>query len=391
MRILLLSFYYSPDLGPGALRAKSIVDSILAVKDQDLQVDVLTTVPNRYNSFEMVAPLREQSGSVVINRVVLPKHKSGMADQAYAFYCFARAVNKYTKSTRWDLVVATSSRLATASLAAWVAKRSGSMLYLDIRDLFTDTLDDLFAKSPLKLSILGIRALEGWTFRAANRINLVSDGFLPYVQEIAPRTPLTAYTNGIDAEFANTDFSKNGPAEKPVVLYAGNIGQGQGLHHIVPDVAAEFPEVQFYLIGDGGMRKTLMNRVKDLALNNVAILDPVSRCALIDKYCEVNVLFLHLNSFKAFEKVLPSKIFEYVATGKPILAGVSGYTATFLKNNAPDAQVFAPCDTDAMKVGLQKLLGGAQMFDRSNFCSQFRRQEIMSKMVADILELGQIN
>ena len=43
---------------------------------------------------------------------------------------------------------------------------------------------------------------------------------------------------------------------------------------------------------------------------------------LLNYYNQANILFLHLNSIKAFEKVLPSKIFEYAASNKPILAGV---------------------------------------------------------------------
>ena len=49
-----------------------------------------------------------------------------------------------------------------------------------------------------------------------------------------------------------------------------------------------------------------------------------------------SILFIHLNAYPAFEKVLPSKIFEYAATGKPILAGVSGYSADFIRNNLKD-------------------------------------------------------
>jgi len=54
-------------------------------------------------------------------------------------------------------------------------------------------------------------------------------------------------------------------------------------------------------------------------------------------------LFLHLNAHAAFEKVLPSKIFEY-AHGKPIWAGVAGHAARFIASEVPNAAVFAPCN-----------------------------------------------
>lgn len=388
MRILLLSFYYPPDIGPGPLRAKSIVDALLAVGGQEVQIDVLTTLPNRYHTLEVTAPLEEQFGPVSITRIALPEHKSGMADQARAFVRYARAVQQRVRGGQWDVVVATSSRLMTASLGAWVAKRRGGVLYLDIRDLFTDTMEDVLAKSPLSGLLPGFRVLERWTFRAACQMNVVSAGFLPHIQRVAPGLTPSVYTNGIDPAFVEMDFTQSFPTEKPVVLYAGNMGEGQGLHRIVPDVAAAMPGVQFRLIGDGGMRRVLMESVERLSLTNVEILNPVARDALMEAYRQADVLFLHLNAYKAFHKVLPSKIFEYAATSKPMLAGVGGYAADFLLDNVPGVEVFAPCDSDAMQAGLQRLLSGPRMIDRAEFCSLHLRENIMKQMAGDILALA---
>ena len=45
----------------------------------------------------------------------------------------------------------------------------------------------------------------------------------------------------------------------------------------------------------------------------------------MSEYDKASILFLHLNDYEAFYKVLPSKIFEYATTGKPIIAGVNGF------------------------------------------------------------------
>lgn len=388
MRILLLSFYYPPDIGPGPLRAKSIVDALLAVGGQEIQVDVFTTLPNRYHSLEVTAPLEEQLGSVSITRIALPEHKSGMADQARAFVRYAGAVQQRMRGGQWDVVVATSSRLMTASLGAWVSKRRDATLYLDIRDLFTDTMEDVLAKSPLRRLLPGFRVLERWTFRTARQMNVVSAGFLPHIQKVAPDLTPTVYTNGIDPAFVETDFSKSTPTEKPVVLYAGNMGEGQGLHHIIPDVAAAMPDVQFRLIGDGGMRRALIDDVAGGSLRNVEILNPVTHEALFKEYRQADILFLHLNNYQAFHKVLPSKIFEYAATGKPILAGVGGYAADFLRKNISGIEVFAPCDSESMKTGLQRLLDGPHTMDRTEFCSLYLRKNIMERMARDVVALS---
>ncbi|MDC0883281.1 glycosyltransferase family 4 protein [Litorivicinus sp.] len=382
---MLLSFYYPPDIGPGPLRAKSIVDALLALAGQNIQIDVLTTLPNRYHTLEVTAPFEEQLGQVSITRIALPEHKSGMADQACAFARYAWAVQQRVRGGQWDVVVATSSRLMTASLGACVAKRRGAMLYLDIRDLFTDTMEDVLAKSPLRGLLPGFRVLERWTLRSARQMNVVSAGFLPHIERVAPGLTPTVYTNGIDPAFVETDFTQSMPAEKPVVLYAGNMGEGQGLHRIIPTVAEAMPGVQFRLIGDGGRREALMESIERLSLTNVEILNPVARDGLMEAYRQADVLFLHLNAFKAFHKVLPSKIFEYAATGKPILAGVGGYAANFLRDNVPGVEVFVPCDSDAMQDDLQRLISGPRIIDRSEFCSLHLRDNIMKQMARDIL------
>ena len=94
MRVLVLSFYYPPDIGPGSLRAKSIVDALIEEGPSDLKIDVITTMPNRYHSLNVSALKYEDVSKISINRITLSKHKSGMFDQAKAFVLFGFAVRK---------------------------------------------------------------------------------------------------------------------------------------------------------------------------------------------------------------------------------------------------------------------------------------------------------
>ena len=84
-----------------------------------------------------------------------------------------------------------------------------------------------------------------------------------------------------------------------------------------------------------------MSAIKDQQVDNVEICDPVNRDSLLIEYSNTDILFLCLNDKAAFLKVLPSKLFEYAATGKPILAGVSGYAAKFIDENIVGCEVFS--------------------------------------------------
>jgi glycosyltransferase involved in cell wall biosynthesis len=391
MRILILSFYFPPDLSAGSFRVKALVDALQAEGGKKLRIDVITTLPNRYSSHTASALDVEEVGCVRIRRLALPSHQSGMVDQAKAFLSFARQALAETRGQHSDLVLATSSRLMTAVLGARIASRSRVPLYLDIRDLFTDTMSDLLAASFLRHLMPAFRWLEKQTFKAATRLNVVSAGFLPHAKAIAPAQSYRNFTNGIDEVFLSWDFKKpvQPVRELPLVVYAGNIGEGQGLHKVLPEAARlMLGRARFRLIGDGGRRSQLGQAISDAGLKNVEILNAMPRNELFEHYQQADVLFLHLNDHMAFHKVLPSKLFEYAATGKPILAGVAGYPAEFLQSEVDGVEVFAPCDALGMAEALERLLAHPKVDRRAEFCGKYARETIMREMARDVLAIG---
>lgn len=312
-----------------------------------------------------------------------------MADQARAYLAYVRAVRRLTRGQRWDLVFATSSRLMTAGLGAHVASRLDAPLYLDIRDLFTLNMRELLARSPARVLLPLFRLIEKRAFRRAARLNVVSEGFVAHVRSVAPEANIRCFTNGIDDIFLSEVFARARPRDAlPLILYAGNMGDGQGLHRIVPQVAKELEgKARLRLIGDGGKRHALEDAITAVGVGNVELLLPVARDQLLGHYCEADILFLHLNELEAFHKVLPSKIFEYAATGRPMLAGVSGHAAEFLGQHLPDVEVFRPLDTSAMVAAVNRLIETDGQASRALFCENFARRNIMKRMAADVLEL----
>lgn len=391
MRILVLTFYYPPDLCAGSFRAQPLVEALQAAGKGRVEIDVITTMPNRYHTHNRTAPEIEKAGGIRIRRVGLPSHRSGMADQAKAFLTYARAVEAETKGRRWDVVLATSSRLMTAVLGGRVARRTGAKLYLDVRDLFTDTMADVLKGSPLRLLLPVFHLLERRTLNQASRVNVVSPGFIEHVSAVAPQHAYRVFTNGIDDEFIDYDFKPQPrlPNQPLLIVYAGNMGEGQGLHGLFPQAARALDGVaKFRLIGDGGRRKLLEQALVGAGTGNVEILNPVPRAELLRHYEEADVLFTHLNDYDAFRKVLPSKLFEYAATGKRILAGVSGVSADLLKQEVANAEVFAPLDVAAMVAAVERLGRMPPHTDRSGFVRKYSRRNIMAAMAEDIFDLG---
>ena len=391
MKILFLSFYSLPDLSAVSFRSSSLVNALLDQLPYDSEIDVLTTLPNRYYLFKSDAKEIETYSRLKIKRIKIPKHKNGMIDQCKVFGSFAKNALHFLSGKDYDLIYATSGRLMTASLGAFIANKIGKPLYLDIRDIFVDTIKDVLPRSSLWILVPLFSMLENYTINSACKVNLLSLGFLPYFKTQYPNKNYSIFTNGIDEEFLKIQIQKNINNSKILnVVYAGNIGEGQGLHKIIPELAKKFQDkLHFRLVGDGGKRVELMNAIKKNKYDNIELILPIKREDLIKIYVNADILFLHLNDYPAFKKVLPSKLFEYASTGKPIWAGVSGHAEDFITKNIDNAAVFSPGNVDEAVASFKNL----KIINkpRAKFIRKFARRNIAKKMAHDIIKSVKID
>jgi glycosyltransferase involved in cell wall biosynthesis len=387
-RIVYLTFYFRPDLCAGSFRNSPLaIELANQAKSKDCYVDVFTTLPNRYSSFNADAPEFEELDNLRIHRISLPPHKSGMVDQVLSFWKFYKEVIKLNKNREASLVFVSSSRLFTAFLGYRIARRCKAPLYLDIRDIFVDTMTDIFKSKTLKLMVLPIlKVIEGKTFGYAIHINLISAGFRDYFKKFN-KSSYSYFSNGIDEEFIHRKQNNENDVAKPtkLIVYAGNIGEGQGLHRIIPASAKLLGDkFQFLIIGDGGTKKQLISELERLDVQNVTLQNPVNRNELQHIYGKADYLFLHLNDYPAFKKVLPSKIFELATFNKQIIAGVSGYSAQFIKEEVSHSFVFEPCDVNALVNYLTETKLEIDI-NREEFIKKFTRKRINADMANSIL------
>ncbi len=388
MRILYLTYYFRPDLCAGSFRNSSLFEAVLEQIGEDDFVHVITTIPNRYGSYS-VEGLKEETGkNYRIDRLTVPLHASGMAEQAKAFTAYFRGVMNLIKREKFDMVFASSSRLFTAFLGKRCAVKNHCPLYLDIRDIFVDTMKDIFENKKIVKMTAGwaLGLIERYTFKNANHINLISGGFRPYFEKYKKPT-YSEYSNGIDDVFIEAGQEPSVDRGKPyIITYAGNMGSGQGLEKIIPEAAKQLgPDYKFRLIGDGGTRKKLEEKLKELNVENVELLNPVARKELIQYYKESTFLFFHLNDLEAFKKVMPSKMFEYGAFDKPIIAGVSGYAAQFVEKNIPNHILFTPTDVDDF---VNQMRNYHLKFEhRDVFIKSFSRKSIDKELATSIVKL----
>ena len=394
MKIVFFTFYYPPDLCAGSFRAIALAQALSKRMKNDDELHIITTHPNRYENHRVKASDIEVHGNITIHRISVPSHKSGMFSQARTFVTYALASYKLCNKLNPDFLIGTTSRLMTGVLTGISARKIGCKYFIDLRDIFSETLSDVLAQ---KSKLLGFASkttfslLERWLFNRAIGVNVVSKGFPEYFQTKGVDTyNWSFFPNGVDKEFVNLPFMENKNSKNiKTILYAGNIGSGQGLEVVLPAAAKCMgSKYRFLVIGGGGTRSKLINAIRDSNVNNIEILPPVKRENLIKYYKDADILFLHLNDIPAFRRVLPSKIFEYTALRKPIVAGLSGYSAKFIADNVPYATIFNSGDVDGCVDAIKKA-ESLEIKDKNVdiFIGKYPREKIMNKMAKHIVSL----
>jgi len=394
LKIVFFTFYCSPDLGAGSFRASALAHALSTKLANGDELHIITTHPNRYKEHRLKAENIVVEGKITIHRIAVPEHNSGMLLQIRTFGVYAVAAYRLCKRLNPNFLIGTTSRLMTGILTGVSAYRINCRYFVDLRDIFSETVSDIFSSKNKffgSVSKLVFSFLERRLFSKAAGVNVVSEGFPEYFQEKGVDVSnWSFFPNGVDKEFINLSFIKKGNSKNvQTILYAGNIGSGQGLEVILPDVAKCIGNgYRFLVVGGGGARSKLINVIKKENIDNIEILPPVKRDELIAYYQDADILFLHLNDLPAFKRVLPSKIFEYTALGKPIVAGVSGYSAQFMVDNVPNSIVFAPGDVEGCVDAIRKIEKLDIKREATDvFVKKYSREKIMDRMAGHIFSV----
>lgn len=252
-------------------------------------------------------------------------------------------------------------------------------------------MPDMFPK-PIAIPFkIFFSIVERITINKAKKVNLVSEGYKDYFQEKYPHKNFTYFSNFVSQGFIDNAEKNHFYSDRiynlPLtVVYAGNIGKGQGLHKIIPQLAKSIEgRINFRVIGDGAGKAILERKLSKLDCKNVELLSPIKRSDLHAEYQKADILFVHLINIATLKKVLPSKIFECAAVGKPIWEGVSGYTAKFILDSIDNAVTFQPYNVDEAIRKLDDL--ELISVKRSKFIETYSEARFLRNMSEDILTL----
>ena len=301
---------------------------------------------------------------------------------------------------RIDLVIGTSPQIFTTCAAYVVGLLKRTPFVFELRDLWPESIRAVGAmKNPRWLDRL--ERLELFLYRKAAAIvsvthsfkrNLVSRGIDP--------EKIHVVTNGVDlSHFQPREKDKElsrqlGLEGKFVAGYIGTHGMAHALGTLL-DAAQrlrKFPEGDRYriiLLGAGAERDNLRAAAERMELDNVLFLEPVSKEQVPRYWSLLDVAIIHLKKTELFTTVIPSKLFECMGMGLPVLHGVAGESADIV-NKEGVGIVFEPENAVALSEGLRQMQeNDGQYREMSSLALQaahrYDRKSLAAQML-DVLE-----
>jgi colanic acid biosynthesis glycosyl transferase WcaI len=343
MRILLMTDNYPPETNASALRCSAHARRWV---ERGEDVTVVTSFPNfpegvLFKGYRQSLYKRALIDTVDVLRVpTLIFPNAGTVKRIVDFVSYMVSASIAAMFVRRpDVVVATSPQFF-AVVAGWLAAAVRRRPFVfELRDLWPDSVVAVGALEDGLLLKL-IRRLEHFLYRRADLIVTVTNAFRDHLIEhgISPEK-IAVVRNGADLSvFSPGDASalraRLGLENKTIVSYIGTVGMAHGLS-ILLDAAARLaeqaPEIVFLVVGSGAEREELRRTADRLGLKNIVFVDRVSHAEIIDYWRVSDMTLALLKDDPLFRTVVPSKIFEAMATGTPIVTNVVGELDSLLK------------------------------------------------------------
>lgn len=399
MKVLFLTQYFPPETGAPQNRLHSLANCL---SDFGAEVSVLTAMPNYpktevYEGYQGKTYLKEQDGKLTIHRSWIYVSKSkGVVPRLlnYFSFVFTALWVGLIKIKKHDVIICESPPLFLGITAMLLKLFKGSKLIFNVSDLWPESAEKLNIIN--NKFLLGISyKLESLIYKKSNLVSGQTQGIISNINQRFPNVPTHLIRNGIDTKQFNVRGNgkpfraKHQISEDAfVVAYAGIIGHAQGLE-IITEAAKQLIQeknIVFMMVGDGPVKPQLLEIANEYKLNNITFINSVPRKEMPDVIdaCDCYVTPLRKNDL--FLGAIPSKIFEPLYFGKPVLLGVDGEAKQLFVDEGKCALHFEPENATAlveaivrlnsdMKLYLQLGKNGQQYvstnFDRSILAKQF--------------------
>jgi glycosyltransferase involved in cell wall biosynthesis len=302
-----------------------------------------------------------------------------------------------------DLVIGTSPQFFTVCAAYVVSRLKRIPFVFELRDIWPESIEAVGAMSN-SLAIRLLEKLELFLYRKASCVVAVTHSFRRNLvaRGIAPGK-IRVITNGVDSSRFHPQpkdselTARLDLAGKFVAGYIGTHGLAHGLETILEAAALLRQQpggdsFRFIFLGDGACKSALQEKAMAMGLSNVLFIDSVPKEEVVKYWSLLDVSIIHLKKTDLFTKVIPSKLFECIGMGIPVLHGVAGESAEIVESEGVGL-VFEPENALQLSEGLRAMRGDRAGYDKMRehclkAAPKYGRTELARQMLSVLGELS---
>lgn len=401
MDIIILTQYYPPETGAPQNRLHSLAKYIASRGDH---VRVFTAFPN-YPVNRIAEPYQkklfftETIEDIQVFRSWIYVTMSRTVRSRLLNY-FSFVISSFLNllfHKRSEVLLCESPPLFLGISAVLVSWLKRSQLIFNVSDLWPESAEKLGIVRNRRAISFSYR-LESWIYKNASLISGQTQGIVKNIQQRFPQSKVVWVPNGIDM-----DVVKNIPGDCDwrtvwgipdnhfVVLYAGIIGHAQGLDVILQ--ASErlkgYP-IHFVLVGDGPEKKRLVEGARVRGLEGVRFHEHVDRAKVLSMIKASDAYVVPLKKLELFKGAIPSKLFEPLALGKPLLLGIEGEAKALFVDQAKAGLYFQPENSEDLSREVVTLFQNDEYRDKLGKQGRKFAEEHFNRNMIHEMFLGQI-
>ncbi len=331
MKILFLTENFPPETNAAATR---VFERACYWVNWGHEVTIFTSAPNfpqgkLHDGYKNAWKSVESRGGMRVVRVkTYISANEGFLRRTFdfvSFMCTAFFFGLFEKKP--DMVIATSPQFF-AAVGGWaLAATRGVPFIFELGDLWPKSIVAVGAMKKSRI-IDFLEHLELFLYRRSKAVVALTHAFkADLVRRGIPPQKIAVVVNGVDLpRYAPRPKAQELAAEwglegKFTIGYVGTHGMAHGLINVLDaaELLGERDDIRFLFVGAGAEREMLIEEAKKRSLGNVIFQPSQPKESMPEIWSLCDAALVHLKDSPTFAEVIPSKIFEAMGMGLPVI------------------------------------------------------------------------
>jgi glycosyltransferase involved in cell wall biosynthesis len=376
MKIIVICHYFPPEIGAPSARLYEMAKRWVELGNE---VHVVTCFPNHPTGIipdeykGMKYKLENMDGIHVHRNYVYATQNKGFIKKTlgHISFMFSSVFYSMKKIDKPDVIITSSPTFFSIFSGYWYSLRKKADFILEIRDLWPAAMIELGVMKEGVVTRL-LEMMELFFYRKSKKLIMVTQSFKDnVVGRGINEDKVHVITNGFSQELfypkeKNQELiNKYNLRDKFVISYVGAHGISQNLSTFL-EVAKKLRKhknIEFIFVGEGAEKDKLKQIVREEDLSNVQFIDAQPKDQIPDFYNSSDLCLIPLKNIELFKTFIPSKMFEIMACGVPIIASLEGEAAQILKDSKA-AKVVKPDNPDEIATAIEELINNREEYNQ---------------------------